>query len=495
VPEERSAAPFHDWNARIAAESYRPNVDHRNVARIGWDLGPTLARWMRREDPPLHAAWVAQDDGHNGMAQAFHHAILPLASARDRRTEVRWGLRDFQLRFGRRATGMWLPETAVDELTLRIAAEEGVRWTILAPWQAQTEVSVEQPRRIDFGGRSIGVLFYDAQLSATVSFDPGATSDADRFARQVVRPRLERAGAPAMRQPGRGAIATGGPGLAAPGPSEGTPQQHRDEDVVLIATDGELYGHHQRFRDLFLDRLLSMSDGFATTTGGAVMDAVDIASLEPISLRDPSSWSCHHGVMRWYGECPDVADGHWKRPLRQAFDRMAASLDASLERWFAERGLDLWELRDAYGDVASRFAEPGAWLAEQLSRGRGRLGSGGGSAGARGTQRLAKAEERQLLTLLNAVASRLQMFASDGWFWGDPRRLETAQALRCAAFAARTVDAELGTDLERALVADLAALRAPEIPDQAIPQLIDLRTGDEIYRAALAAVGQPPPRG
>ena len=429
------------------------------MARIGWDLGPTLARWMRRDDPQLHAAWVAQDDGNNGMAQGFHHAILPLGSAHDRRTEIRWGLRDFQLRFGRPATGMWMPETAVDELTLRMAAEEGVRWTILAPWQATEPVRPEVPRRIDLGGLAIGVLFYDAQLSATVSFDPGATTDADRFASSIVGPRLAGAGA---------AAASNGDGPPADG-----------DGVLVIATDGELYGHHQIFRDLFLDRLLSENDGFTTTTAGAVMDGLDIASLEPVVLRDPSSWSCHHGVMRWCGECPDVADGRWKRPMRQAFDRLAASLDATLEPWFVARGLDLWELRDAYGHVASGFVEPEAWLDIQLARRRGRIEA---------------SDERKLLTLLDAMASRLQMFASDGWFWGDPRRLETAQVLRFAAFAARTVDAELGSDLEPELVADLAAVHAPDVPDHAIPQLIELRTGDDLYRAALAAVGQPPPK-
>ena len=41
----------------------------------------------------------------------------PLASAADRATEIAWGLRDFEVRFGRRPTGMWLPETAVDRAT------------------------------------------------------------------------------------------------------------------------------------------------------------------------------------------------------------------------------------------------------------------------------------------------------------------------------------------------------------------------------------------
>lgn len=480
TPAEPSAAPFHDWNTRIAAESYRPNVSHRNVARMGWDLGPTLARWMRREERQLHDDWIAQDDGHNGMAQGFHHVILPLASARDRRTEVRWGLRDFELRVGRRATGMWLPETAVDHLTLRICAEEGVRWTILSPLQARTEVTVEHPRRIDLGdGLSIGVLFYDAGLSTAVSFDPIATSNADQFARQFVRPRLERAIAPVVRAT-RGGVAFGSAVVA--------PHQHAGDDVVLIATDGELYGHHQQFRDLFLDRLLTLADGIGATTPGAFMDSLDLGSLQSVPLRDPSSWSCHHGVMRWYGACPDVADGHWKRPLREAFDRMAGALDLAVERWFGERGLDLWELRDAYVDVAAGLAEPEAWLREQLAE-------AGRRAGSARVPKLGHGDERRLLALLRAVASRLQMFASDGWYWGDPRRLETAQVLRFAAFAARTVDAELGTSLEQPLVADLAAVRAPDVPDDAVLHLVRLHTGDEIYRAALEAVGQPAPRG
>src|SRR5207302_1431297 len=39
VPREPSAAPFHDWNARISAESYRPNA----YARIFDGNGRVLA--------------------------------------------------------------------------------------------------------------------------------------------------------------------------------------------------------------------------------------------------------------------------------------------------------------------------------------------------------------------------------------------------------------------------------------------------------------------
>jgi hypothetical protein len=149
------------------------------------------------------------------MALPYHHAILPLASLADRRTEIHWGLRDFELRFGRPATGAWLPETAVDLPTLRLLADAGVRYTILAPWQAADRgIDTRRPYRVAVGdGLSIVVAFYDGDLSGVASFDPSATADADRFARERVLPRL--AGT---------TFADGTPGL------------------VIVATDGELYG-------------------------------------------------------------------------------------------------------------------------------------------------------------------------------------------------------------------------------------------------------------
>jgi Domain of unknown function (DUF3536)/Glycosyl hydrolase family 57 len=420
-------------------------VERGNVARIGWDLGPTLARWMRREDRALHDAWVAQDDGHNGMAQAYHHTILPLASVRDRLTEIRWGLRDFELRLGRPATGMWLPETAVDHLTLRLLAQEGVRWTILAPWQAAGAVVVEQPHRVEADGRHLVAFFYDAALSATLSFDAAATSDADRFARELVEPRLARA--------------------------DGSPPA-----TFVAATDGELYGHHQPFRDLFLARLLDHEDGFRVTTPGAVVDALDPQALETAEVREQTSWSCHHGVARWAGECPDVRDGRWKRPLRGALDRFAAGLDAHMEARFEELSLDLWTLRDRWVDVASGFEIAENWLEREVR-----------------PEHLSDADRRSVLRLLAAQASRLQMFASDAWFWGDPRRIETAQALRFAGHAARLMDAELDLHLERTLIEDLRAVRAPDTLDGAADEFAHLRTGDQIYAAALTSIGQPAP--
>ena len=144
------AAPYASWNERITAECYRPNAERGNLDRISFNVGPTLTSFLASDAPDVLARAAVAARNENALAQGFHHAILPLASGRDRRTEVRWGIRDYEVRFGQAPHGFWLPETAVDEAVLRTLAEEGIRWTILAPWQAATpaiEIPAAAPRR------------------------------------------------------------------------------------------------------------------------------------------------------------------------------------------------------------------------------------------------------------------------------------------------------------------------------------------------------------
>jgi hypothetical protein len=445
MPPEPGAAPYHDWNARIDAECYRPNAERGNLARISFDIGPTLAGWMERESRATLSGFVGADraGGRPGaaIAQAFHHSILPLASAADRLTEISWGLADFERRFGRPALGIWLPETAVDLPTLRAVAGAGIRYTILAPWQAaEQDLDTRRPYRVDLGGRaSLVAVFYDARLSAAVSFDPAATADADRFAREAIAPRL--ATAPLSASP-----------------------------LAVIATDGELYGHHLKFRDLFLQRLVAPAPdvpdrGFDIVDLATAVLATDVRALAPVKIVERTSWSCHHGVARWTHECPDAPDGRWKGPLRAAFERLAGGIDAITEAEFRRLpgGPDPWAARDAYVAVVlgaqSEAAFASGWLPATAPDG----------AAAR------------FLGLLAAQRWRLAMFASDGWFWEDPARIETKQVLRCAARAARLVDGLVGSRLEERLVADLSLLVSPSLGI----------TGTEIYRLALAEVGQP----
>jgi hypothetical protein len=445
VPEEPSAAPFHDWNARVDAECYRPNAARGNLERISWNLGPTIASWLAAEDPETHARFAAA--AGNGIAQAFHHTILPLASAADRRTEIRWGIRDFELRFGRRPRGMWLPETAVDLATLHVLTHEGIRFTILAPWQsADPSIDTGHPYRVDLGdGTSIVVVFYDAGLSTAVSFEPEATSDANRFARDRVGARLA-----------------------------GSPPPGADAALALIATDGELYGHHQQFRDLFLQTLVAPGAAppdrsfDVVVLGDVILDGPG-GHDPPAQIQERTSWSCHHGVARWSAECPDAIDGRWKGPLRAALERLAAGIDVATETAFAALpgAPDPWALRDAYVDVVAGHTDPEAFAAERLD-----------------SSKASAADRARLLAILEAQRWRLAMFASDGWFWDDPIRPETRQILRFAARAVRIIDGIAASNLERRLVADLALFTSPS-------RGLD---GAAMYRMALAEVGQPGPR-
>jgi hypothetical protein len=185
-------------------------------------------------------------------------------------------------------------------------------------------------------------------------------------------------------------------------------------------------------------------------------------------LREGTSWSCHHGILRWHAECPCVVDGRWKRPLRAALDRLAGGVDAVSKDLLRVAGTDpqvLWDARDRYVDVIAGRVDAERSAREALGADRSR-------------------KRRDLLVrLLDVQRWRLAMFASDGWYWDDPAREETRHGLRCAAKAVRAIDAVAGTRIERELLDDLSLLSSPT-------RRID---GAAIYREALGEVGQPLP--
>jgi hypothetical protein len=445
TPRDSTAAPAHDWNERISGDCYRPNAELGNLAAISWDLGPTLAGWMDRGDPIAYRGFVEGDGGQNGMAQPFHHAILPLASAADRITEVRWGIRDFEVRFGRRPVGMWLPETAMDRATLRLLADEGIGYTILAPWQV-LGAATSDPRRpvhVDLGdGRSIVAVRYDGPLSAAVSFDPGSTVDADAFVAESVEPAIEAA------------------------------QQHVDTGappLLVIATDGELYGHHQLGREHFLARLIGRTAPsdlpYDRPALGEAIAHASAGGLSTAEVRERTSWSCPHGIARWTADCGCVRDGSWKGPLRSAFERLAGGVDTATDQLV--RALpgspDPSLLRDAWVDVVLGVTDSARFAADRLPD--------------------STPVYRHILTrAMEAQRWRLAMFASCAWFWEGPDRIETAGAFRAAVRAARLIDELAGTDLERRLVADLRLIE------------IDGFDGVALLDAALRAVGAQPSR-
>ncbi|RPI21126.1 MAG: DUF3536 domain-containing protein, partial [Chloroflexota bacterium] len=348
----------------------------------------------------------------NAMAQAYNHTILPLASHSDKVTQVVWGIADFEHRFNRKPQGMWLPETAADLETLQVLADQGIEFTILAPWQSSIEsIDTTEPYKIALArDRSISVFFYNAELSSRVSFDPGATINADAFAGYQVAPRFSR---------------------------EKT--LSNEPQIILVASDGELYGHHQKFRDIFLAHLVN---GASTLAGiNITYPALWLKNNPPrrtVTIRERTSWSCHHGVMRWMGECACThGDGVWKAYMRRSFDRLAAALEQAFVDCVSPHVPNPIELRHRYIHVILRHQTARDLICEMAGRS------------------LDDDTIGQIHLLLEAQRERQRMFTSCGWFFDDFGRIEPKNNVAYAAQAVRLTRLATGIDLSTLALADL----------------------------------------
>jgi alpha-amylase/alpha-mannosidase (GH57 family) len=443
VEEQPSAAPMHDWNERVNAECYAPNARARildgagnidrvvnNFSRISFDAGPTLLSWMEHGDPETYAAILEADAkaiaarGHGtAMAQAHGHLILPFCHARDQRTQVRWGARDFELRFQRRPKAMWLAETAVDTPSLEALADEGIEITVLAPnqcarvrhrtasgvagkWVDVSGSRVDGRRAYHVvlpSGRRMVVFFYDGPLSRAVAFER-VLDDGARFAERL-----------------KGAFEP----------------RAREAQLVHIATDGESYGHHHRFGEMALAFAL---EDLASKDDPSVVGYEEFRALHPptweAEIVEGSSWSCAHGIERWRSDCGCSTGGmhgwnqRWRGPLREAFDLLRDAIAPRFEQMGGALFHDPWRARDAYIDVV---VDP-----SEASRKRF-LEREGKSPGlvVRGSP-----ERVRALSLLEMQRHAMSMYTSCGWFFNDVSGIETEQ---CLAYAARAL--ELATEI------------------------------------------------
>jgi alpha-amylase/alpha-mannosidase (GH57 family) len=466
IDREPGAQPFHDWNERVHAECYRPNAFARisdsygrverivnNYSRLSFNFGPTLLAWLERSFPDTYARVLEADresarrlGGHgNAIAQGFHHAILPLCNERDRRTQVRWGLTDFRLRFRREAESLWLPETACDDATLETLIEEGLRFVVLSPTQAERvrpigshdwsavadgNINTTIPYRYfhrDGSGRSLAVFFYDGQIARAVAFENLLASSRTLIAA------CERAA-------------------------------HTGAQIVSVATDGESYGHHYRWGDRCIAYALETEGprrGFRVTNYGEFLDEHEPAFEVQIkkgpnaagafmsSPNDESSsngggahtnerqgegtsWSCPHGVGRWARDCgchagaPEGWNQRWREPLRAALDILRDDLAPKFESAAGELFRDPWAARDDYVELlVDRLATREVFFRRHAAHA------------------LSRDEEVRALTLLESQRAALTMYTSCGWFFNDISGIETLQVLR---YAGRAIEltSELG---------------------------------------------------
>ncbi|MBV9923778.1 MAG: DUF3536 domain-containing protein [Acidobacteria bacterium] len=483
VEREAGAAPFHDWNERIHAECYRPNGFARvsdthgrverivnNYARLSFNFGPTLLNWLERHQPETYARIIEADrasalrhDGHgNATAQGYNHSILPLCNERDRRTQIRWGLADFRRRYGREAESLWLPETACDDATLAALIEEGLRYVVLSPHQAEAarplgadawldvsdgRIDTTVPYKYlhqDGSGRSIAVIFYNGQIARGIAFEGLLASSHGLL----------------------GACARAARGGA---------------QIVNVATDGESYGHHFRFGDRCIAYALEVEAerfGLRVTNYGEFLDGHEPEHevlVKPGPNGEGTAWSCAHGLGRWTRDCgcnasaPGGWNQRWRTPLRAAFDLLRDDLAPKFEEAGRELLHDPWAARDEYVELLG----PGgsARREEFLAR--------------HARHSLSNDEKVRALTLLEAQRASLTMYTSCGWFFNDVSGIETVQTLR---YAGRVVETMEALGLEPPVETFL------EILSGAKSNLLERPTGADIYLRTVAQSRVTPQR-
>lgn len=448
-----SAYPYHDWNERITSECYARNaaariLDSRNriekivnlYSKISFNVGPTLLSWMQEKSRFTYEAILRADaesrkrcGGHgSAMAQCYNHAIMPLANTRDKRTQVRWGIADFVKRFGRQPEGMWLPETAVDAETLSVLAGEGIRFTVLAPSQAQYCRAVGAQSWIDVtGGRidpkqayrantpsgPIDLFFYDGPVSRAVAFER-LLDNGEKLAERLL---------------------------------SGFAQGEKGSQLMHIATDGETYGHHHKFGEMALAYALQYieSKSLATLTNYGQFLELN-PPVNEAEIIENTAWSCAHGVGRWSADCGCNAGGgpgwnqQWRAPLRAALDWLRDTLAPLSE----ERGKavfqDFWAARDEYIGVVLDRSESrrGDFLSKHL------------------LVPLAAEEAVAVWKLLELQRHLMLMYTSCGWFFDDVSGIETIQVIAYAARAVQLAEELFARPFEDLFLSKLAEAKS-----------------------------------
>ncbi len=449
IEVQESAAPYHDWNERINEECYAPNAEARvlnaadhisaisnNYARISWNMGPTLLSWLEAHDPATYERLqqadhdsMARFSGHgSALAQSYNHIIMPLANERDKQTQIRWGIADFQARFNRMPEGMWLAETAVDTATLETLVDNGIRFTVLAPRQCKAvkfqdsndwhEVNGGVDTRRAYrcplpSGRSIDLFYYDGGVSKAVAFE-GLLNDGRLLADKLMN----------------------------------SLDSHPNEpQIAQIATDGESYGHHHRKGEMALAFCLNHIDenkDFELTNYGEFLE------LHPpvweTRIHDNSSWSCVHGVERWRSDCGCHTGGEagwnqaWRQPLRAALDEVRERLISVFEREAGQLFKDPWAARDAYIELVLDRSGADAFVAQHAQ------------------QTPTPATKTRMLRLLEMQRHCMLMYTSCAWFFNEVTGIETLQVLQYANRALHLCEVVTGEDFHPDFLRSLEAV-------------------------------------
>ncbi|HEY9828565.1 MAG TPA: DUF3536 domain-containing protein [Stenomitos sp.] len=486
IERQSSAEPFHNWNERICYECYRPNAFARilneagevievvnNFEYLSFNIGPTLMRWLEQYDTEVYQRILEADrksclrlNGHgNAIAQVYNHIILPLANREDKITQIRWGKRDFQARFGRDPQGMWLAEAAVDYPTLEVLIAEGIRFIILAPSQVERCRPIPpetDPEGLDYPWQGVG----GGQIDPTQPyrcFLPGGNRNSDFIDVFVYD-------GPISRDIGFEDILSSSERLASR-LAQAVRHDRESSQLIAIATDGETFGHHKRSTE----KALAYGFRYAMPQRGWVITNFShFLSLHPptweVELKPVTAWSCAHGVDRWQDDCGcgggDVWHQQWRRPLRDALDWLRDQLIEIYVELGSLLFQDPWAARNDYGQVVV------AKTTRESSQATDIVAIQNAFLTCHQRHLLSEPEQVNALRLLEMQHNALLMYTSCGWFFEEISRPEGVQILRYAAKAITLAKEIAEIDLEAEFIARLAL--APSNVEQ-------FKTGAQVY--------------
>lgn len=468
VELQDSAYPFHDWNMRITEECYRQNGASRilgsdrkiiditnNYTNTSFNFGPTLLSWLESHEPDVYESIIEADkesrklfSGHgSAIAQAYNHMILPLANTRDKHTQVIWGIRDFEHRFGRKPEGMWLPETAVNTETLEVLVEHGIKFTILAPRQAKQVRKIGARKWTDVdedsidttmpylcnlpSGKSINLFFYDGNVAHEVAYG-GLLHSGENFAARL---------------------------------TESFKDNGNHAQLVHIATDGESFGHHHRHGDMALAYCLHHIR--ANQLARVTIYAEYLEKFPPtyeVKIIENSSWSCLHGVERWRSNCGCCADQslsgkqQWREPLRKSLDWLRDRICDDYEKRLAPYAPEPWQVRNEYINVINDRSHEN--VKSFITKVAGKD--------------LSYEDKVSFLKLMEMQRMAMLMYTSCGWFFDNISGIETVQIMQYAIRAMQLYQELTNRNL---------AKEFQDMLKEAPANVDGLRTGQDVYKA------------
>ena len=502
IERQASASPAHDWNERIYHECYRPNAFARilndrgevtgivnNYEYLSFNIGPTLMSWLSRYDSVVYQRIIEADrkscqrlNGHgNAIAQVYNHIILPLANEQDKYTQIRWGIADFRSRFDRAPEGMWLAETAVDYATLEVLVAEGIRFIVLAPSQAERcrqlpGAENADPEWHEVGGGQIDPtrpyrcylkpemrLMNTHQLSPLSSHHLSRSHPHNSPATTANTPYIDIFfyDGPISRDMGFNEVLSNSHHFAGR-LGQAVRGDHRQAQLISVATDGETFGHHKHSTEKCL--AYAFTEEFPRR-GWTVTNFAHYLSQNPsaweVELKPVTAWSCSHGVDRWQDDCGCGGGGEWnqkwRRPLRDTLNWLRDQLIPIYEEAGRKLFADPWAARDEYIDVIGDRSQ--ATVDKFLSKHQVHI--------------LDRTEQIDALRLLEMQRHALLMFTSCGWFFEEVSRPEGVQILRYAARAVELAGEVTGVQLEKELIDRLSL----------VPSNVEcFKTGAEVYR-------------